>query len=194
MKSKNRKCSQCKTKGAIESGIVSGLQWFCGEPCRAMFNLAKFEKDRDKILSKAKKLAKTESRSAVLQLRLKDKSYRKKQAQAAFNAYIRERDRAEPCISCGRHHQGQYHAGHYRTVGAHPELRFNELNCHKQCSVCNNHKSGNIAEYRISLIKKIGIDMVDWLEGKHEPMKYSCDDLLAIEQEYKLKLKELKCQ
>ena len=88
--------------------------------------------------------------------RIKTRSEFAREAQNAFNAYIRERDKTLPCISCGRHHQGQYHAGHYQTVGSHPELRFSELNVHKQCSVCNNHKSGNIVEYRINLIKKIG--------------------------------------
>jgi len=33
-----------------------------------------------------------------------------REAQAAFNSYIRERDRGLPCISCGRHHTGAYDA------------------------------------------------------------------------------------
>lgn len=121
-----------------------------------------------------------------------DKSLRTRCAQTAFNAYIRERDNKKPCVSCGRHHQGQYHAGHYRSVGAHPELRFEELNCHRQCSVCNNHKSGNIAEYRIELIKRIGLEKVEWLEGPHKPKKLTCADLKEIELYYKAKLKELR--
>ena len=116
---------------------------------------------------------------------------RKREAQKAFNAYIRELDKLEPCISCQRHHEGQYHAGHYKTAGGFPELRFEPLNCHKQCSACNNYLSGNITEYRINLISKIGMKAVEWLEGPHEPKKYTCEDLLAIEKEYKLKLKSL---
>lgn len=120
-----------------------------------------------------------------------DRSFRAKEAQKAFNSYIRNRDKESPCISCQRHHEGQYHAGHYRSVGACPELRFEELNNNKQCAPCNNHLSGNITEYRINLIKKIGLDKVNWLEGPHEPKKYTCAELKEIELEYKNKLKAL---
>lgn len=120
-----------------------------------------------------------------------DKTYRTRSAQRAFNADIRRRDIHDNCISCNRPHGGQYHAGHYRSVGAHPELRFEELNCHKQCSACNNHLSGNIADYRINLIKKIGIKKVEWLEGPHEPKKYTCAELKEIEFFYKKQLKML---
>lgn len=122
---------------------------------------------------------------------IKSRSEWLKEAQVAVNAYIRERDRHEPCISCGRWHQGQWHAGHYRTVKAAPELRFNELNIHKQCAPCNGPMSGNIVEYRIRLIQKIGLAKVEWLEGKHEPAKYTIEDAKRIKSEYKAKLKEL---
>jgi hypothetical protein len=114
-----------------------------------------------------------------------------KDAQIAFNAFIRERDRDLPCVSCGRHHQGQYHAGHYRTTAAAPELRFEPLNVWKQCAPCNNHKSGNLIEYRIELVKRIGVARVEWLEGPHEPKRYTVEDLKAIKAEYRAKLREL---
>jgi predicted nucleic acid-binding Zn ribbon protein len=117
--------------------------------------------------------------------KLKTKADWMREAQAVFNKYIRERDRDLPCISCGRHHAGQYHAGHYRATKAAPGLRFDEQNCHKQCSVCNNHMSGNILEYRINLIKKIGIEAVEKLEGPHEPKRYTVEDLQAIIRTYK---------
>ena len=120
-----------------------------------------------------------------------DKSLRTKEAQKAFNSYIRKRDNKEPCISCQRHHEGQYHAGHYKSTGSSPELRFEELNNNKQCAPCNNHLSGNIENYRINLIKKIGLDKVEWLEGPHEPKKYTCAELKEIELMYKSKLKEI---
>ena len=101
------------------------------------------------------------------------------------------RDAKEPCISCGRYHEGQYHAGHYRSVGSTPELRFNELNCHKQCSVCNNYLSGNAIEYRRGLVAKIGIDQVEWVEGKHEPNKYTIDEIVQIKKYYQQKIKDI---
>ena len=113
------------------------------------------------------------------------------EAQSVFNRYIMERDKDEPCISCGRYHSGQYHAGHYRTTAAAPELRFSEYNCHKQCAPCNNHKSGNIVDYRIRLKEKIGRDKLAWVEGPHEPQKWTIDDIKEIKYYFKQRLREI---
>jgi len=131
------------------------------------------------------KAYKAETRVMKKASRDTDRSYWTKKVQAEFNRWIRERDKLLPCISCQRHHTGQYHAGHYKSVGSSPELRFSELNCHKQCSPCNNHLSGNIASYRGHLIAKIGICQVEWLEGPHDPAKYSMDDLKNLHDKYK---------
>ena len=145
-------------------------------------------------VANTKKLAESKTRSELTagRNRLKSRSDWLKEAQAVFNLYIRLRDYGEPCISCGRHHSGQYHAGHYLSVGARPELRFEEWNVHKQCSVCNNHLSGNIVLYRNGLAKKSGIDVVEWLEGPHESKHYSVDDIKEIIAVYKKKVKEYK--
>lgn len=114
-----------------------------------------------------------------------------REAQAAFNAFIRARDHDQPCISCGRFHDGSFDAGHYRSVGAAPALRFDENNVHKQCVPCNQHKSGNVVEYRIRLVEKIGRVAVEWLEREPPPAKYTIEDAQQIKARYKLKLKEL---
>jgi hypothetical protein len=80
---------------------------------------------------------------------------------------------------------GQIHAGHYRSVGAHPELRFEPDNCHAQCAQCNNFKSGNLTEYRANLIKKIGLQRVEWLEGPQEKRKFSIEELKELLTHYK---------
>lgn len=126
------------------------------------------------------------------QERIKSRGDHLREAQAAFNEFIRLRDAHEPCISCGRHHDGQYHAGHYRTVGANPELRFDEDNVHKQCAPCNNHKSGDIVNYRINLVAKLGAERVARLEGPHEPQKLSKEEIKAIKAHYRAKVRELK--
>ena len=124
-------------------------------------------------------------------IRLKSRREWLQDAQKAFNAYIRLRDKGLPCISCGRMHKGQMQAGHYLSVGAHPELRFLEINVHSQCVPCNDHLSGNIIRYRPNLISKIGLDQVEWLEGNHEPAKYSIEELQEIRRIYKEKLKNI---
>lgn len=127
----------------------------------------------------------------VKKVRDGDRSYWLKKAQTAFNAYIRARDAGQPCISCQRHHQGQIHAGHYRSVGSCPELRFEPLNVFAQCAPCNTHLSGNLVRYRQNLLAKIGPDKLDWLEGPHEPKRYTISDLKQIEADYKAKLRDI---
>lgn len=124
--------------------------------------------------------------------KLKSRADHAKDTQQAFNEWVRLRDSDLPCVSCGRHHDGQYHAGHYRTVAANPAIRFEPLNAHKQCAPCNNHKSGDIVNYRIELVKRIGAEAVEWLEGPHEAKKYTIEQLKAMTAEYRAKTRELK--
>jgi len=124
--------------------------------------------------------------------KLKSRADHMRETQVVFNEWIRLRDAALPCVSCGRHHEGQYHAGHYRTVGANPELRFEPLNVWKQCAPCNNHLSGNLVNYRISLLQRIGAANVDWLEGPHEAQRYTIEQLKAKKSDYRALIRELK--
>ena len=105
------------------------------------------------------------------------------------------RDAELGCVSCDKPKDwgGQWHAGHYKTVGARPDLRFNEKNCHKQCSVCNNHLSGNLAAYRIELINRIGIAAVEELErDTAKAGQLRATDYLALHKYYQGKIKELR--
>ncbi len=148
---------------------------------------------RQKAIKESAEKAKAE-RKADKTKREKLKSLRDwlRDAQAAVNAYVRERDKEKPCISCGRFHQGAYDAGHYRSTGSNPALRFHLDNIHRQCVPCNQHKGGNAIEYRLGLIKRIGIERVEWLEGPHAPAKYNIEQARAIRDEFRAKLKALK--
>ena len=176
---RKKKCKSCGEKFAA----IRPLQSVCGPSCAFNLVVAKRLADAEKSRRAVKKsaLEKIKTRGDYL-----------KECQQAFNAWIRERDYAEPCISCGRHHVGKYDAGHYRTVGAHPELRFHPDNCHKQCVPCNNHLSGNIVEYRKGLLAKIGQERLDWLEGKHEPVKYVIDEIKEMTKQFRAEAKRLK--
>ena len=174
-KLKPKKCKIC----LVEFRPISAWQVVCCYEHAIAWTKIETEKKERSELRKAKQ--KIKARSAWM-----------REAQAAFNAYIRERDFFIPCISCGRFHEGQWHAGHYRTTKAEPELRFDEDNCHKQCQPCNTHLSGNLSNYRAGLLEKIGPDRLAYLEGPHEPKKYTIDDLRHIKKSYQLKLRELK--
>lgn len=158
--------------------------------CSPMCGLAIKDVNREKARKALSQIERKEIK--VRKEKLKNRADHMQETQVVFNEWIRLRDAALPCVSCGRHHEGQYHAGHYRTVGANPELRFEPLNAWKQCAPCNNHKSGDIVNYRITLVQRIGADKVAWLEGPHDPKRYTIEDLKAMKADYRGKIKELK--
>jgi hypothetical protein len=181
---KQKICKICKKKYTP----TKPLQQVCSISCAYKYSEKQVHKESI-IIQKEKRKKQTQDRINIM-----TRNEWVKLAQNVFNKYIRVRDSKLPCISCQRHHAGQYHAGHYRTTGAAPQLRFNENNVHKQCSACNNHMSGNLIEYRINLIKKIGEDAVINLEQNSETEKYTISELQEIIQTYKSKIKEIEHQ
>tara|TARA_R110000782_G_scaffold109127_1_gene197931 strand:+ start:1632 stop:2168 length:537 start_codon:yes stop_codon:yes gene_type:complete len=112
--------------------------------------------------------------------------------QTVFNTYIRTRDKELPCVSCGKNNDKQFHAGHYRSVGSCPELRFSELNVWRQCATCNTYLHGNLIEYRKELINRIGVDKVELLEGHQPSNKMMIPEIKEKIKEYKAKINSLK--
>jgi hypothetical protein len=121
-----------------------------------------------------------------------------REAQTAFNAFIRARDKGKPCICCGRFPEGSaltggdWDCGHYRSTGSASHLRFHEDNAHRQLKVCNRHGAGRAVDYRIGLIARIGLARVEALEASNEPHKWTREELIAIRDTYRAKLKALK--
>ncbi|MDQ0571495.1 hypothetical protein QFZ42_003329 [Variovorax paradoxus] len=120
-----------------------------------------------------------------------------REAQTAFNAFIRERDRDQPCICCGQplgtgSVGGAFDCGHYRSVGSASHLRFDVRNAHAQRKHCNRYGAGRAVDYRIGLIARIGLSAVEALEASNVPHKWERDELIAIKAMYVQKLKELR--
>lgn len=141
--------------------------------------------------AKAEKVAQVKERKADRQKRerLKTKGEWTREAQAAFNAFIRARDAGQPCICCGRTSTGaasggEWDAGHYRSRGSAPHLRFDERNVHAQLKQCNRYDSGNVVGYRLGLIARIGLAAVDALEADQAPRHYSIEQLRGIKAHY----------
>ncbi len=106
--------------------------------------------------------------------------------QIVINQWIVQvRDKDKPCCTCGTSNPDiKYDAGHYRTRGACPELRFEESNIHKQCSVkCNQHGSGMRKEYQGFIIFNYGEDKLTWLDEKHKPLKEQYSDYEAVKEQ-----------
>ena len=178
------KCKVCKQPFKKSSA----WQTICKTNPDCVIDLAK------SIIEKRKQASDKKDRKELKERKeaIKTASDYNKEAQTAFNAFIRARDAKDPCISCGRHHDGQYHAGHYRSRGAASHLRFNEDNVHKQCAPCNTHLSGNAINYRIGLIEKIGLERVEILERDNVPRKYTKEGLIEIKKQYQKMTKEIK--
>lgn len=119
----------------------------------------------------------------------------KTEAQAAFNAWIRWRDRFQTCICCGKPFEpskpgGSMDAGHFRSIGSAPHLRFNEDNCHSQRKNCNRPGGTTYDRYRAGLVARIGLERVEIIEADQDPLRYRAEDYRRIRDEYREKLKE----
>lgn len=185
-------CSICKTKFKPK---YSTLEKWCSEDCEYEYNvkqavkaglkerlrLAKERKQKDKAVMSAMK-----ERSMTLQDWIK-------LCQIVFNSFIRLRDKDRECISSGRPLTGKYDAGHFRSAGAYPNLRFEEDNCHGQTVHDNRDKHGNLIEYRERLIVRIGMERFEALEAKKNiPRNYTIPEVKELIQYYRQKIKELK--
>jgi len=172
-----RTCKSCQNKFEPKYNTI---QPTCSIQCAIDYANDKKLKERRKDTRKRKQV-----------LLDQDRGYQIKKAQESFNAYIRERDKHENCVSCQRQPKKR-NAGHFKSIGGYPELRFHEFNCHLQCEHCNTYLSGNIGPYRELLVDRIGQRNVEWLEGPHKPQKLSIEDIKEIRQYYKQQLKYLK--
>ena len=193
-----RKCKQCGEYREAAAGVKVPSGWFCSNDHAVAFAMDSAKKKRDRAIAKQRseivkkeKAERQEHKQRVSDV--KPLSYWMKRAQAAFNAWIRERDSGKPCVSCGHPDDGsrQRHASHYRSVGACSFLRFNELNVNASCSICNNWLSGNIGNYRVELINRIGIERVEWLECQPKTKRWTREELQDVERIYKERLRAL---
>ncbi len=178
---KPKRCAMCSQMYTPRPGAQPFEVW-CSITCGVELGRERAEKALMKRQAKEQRERKVS---------LKPRSKWLQEAQAAFNGWVRERDAGQPCISCGRHHNGKWNAGHYRTVGAMPSLRFNAYNVHRQCEPCNSHLSGNLVEYRLNLIRKVGQARVDWLEGPHPTKNYDIVYLRRVKSIFTRRAKQL---
>ncbi len=123
-----------------------------------------------------------------------------KEAQVAVNAYVRQRDKDKGCFVCGKPFDfsdslgGVMDAGHFRGRGAAPQHRFNELNIMGECKPCNSSWGAKPHEVRAGAIRRIGLDAVESLEADNRPHKWTREELIAVRDYYKTKLKALLAQ
>lgn len=191
---KPAKPKKCRVATCRASFVPSRMGQAVCSPACAMIDAPRHEPRARKALADIER-----KDIKVRKEKLKTRADHLREAQAAVNEYVRLRDAHLPCISCDSTPNdndlmtgSRWDAGHYRSVGACPELRFEPLNIHRQCVKCNRNLSGNAVEYRIRLVQRIGAEKVAWLEGLHAPCKYTVEEIKAIKSKFRAKTKELK--
>ena len=181
------KCPHCK--GKLDPG--QRIHPACIAPW-ADAQEVKAQRKADKQARMAAKVERTETRRRREAIKTLPELHR--EAQAAFNAFIRARDRGEPCICCGLPLSagdvgGAFDCGHYRSVGSAPQLRYHEDNAHGQRKQCNRWGAGRAVDYRLGLIARIGLERVEALESINTPHKWTREELVAIRETYRAKLR-----
>jgi hypothetical protein len=199
-KAKIIKAKRCKAPGClIEFMPRRPMQKACSPGCALSMVAAANAK-------KAKAVAKADRKETKAKLeKLKSRNDWMREAQMAFNRYIRLRDEGKPCICCGQLENdegwkpgGSWDAGHFLGRGAYPELKFDEMNCHRQLKSCNAGsskyaKKGRTVSkgYREGLIARVGLAEVERLEGPHPAKHYTIPELQEIKSIYMMKAKGL---
>jgi len=130
-----------------------------------------------------------------------------KKVQKTFNEFIRLRDIIKTedgsliakCISCNKtwllntpSDWKNYHASHYFLENKYQSVRYDEVNVNGACSYCNRFLHGNLAEYEIGLVKKVGIDRVEHLKIRRNFLKKY--DMIELEELNNLYLEKIKVQ
>ena len=163
MKSTNRRCAECKKKVDSSEALYGGLKAFCCYECLRKF----IDSERGQKAVRSVKRQDLKERKEKLKTR---RDYLK-EAQAAFNRYVRIRDEERPCISCGSLLQEQKQGGvrdcgHMLSRGAYPDARhrFGLDNTASQCVKCNRFLSGNVANFRKGMIARWGVHRIEAME------------------------------
>lgn len=182
------KCKICKQPYIKRNS----LQKVCSVECAIKLSKEQARKKREKLDKQAR--LESKKRLSALKEENKTKGQLIKEAQEAVNRYIRVRDENKECISCGtplisEKLGGGFDAGHYRSRGAAPHLRFYTLNIHGQCKRCNRYLGGNYHEYRVGLIERLGIKKVEEIEADNRERKYTEEDLRQIKRIFTKKVK-----
>ncbi|MBU9566254.1 recombination protein NinG [Burkholderia multivorans] len=185
---KPKKCREC---GVVFTPARS-LQKVCSTACA----VALTEKEKARKLARAQRAERKSLREALE--KAKTRGTHMKEAQAAFNAYVRERDYGLSCISCGLPPRqvfgGAVDCGHYRSIGSASQHRFNLKNCAAQCVKCNRFLGSNSVEMRKGMIARFGLDAIEALEADQASRKFDIEYLTRLKRIFRKKTRRAKAR
>src|SRR5438067_2190421 len=193
---KPKKCTNRACRAPYLPDLKRPWKNWCSDDCALVIALDKLAKQ------KATKAKAERAEDKAKKQQLKKKGDYLHEAQAAFNAYIRLRDRDEACICCGNPDArgaaglgGGWDAGHWISRGHASHLRFHELNVHKQRKGCNRPGGTTRAKYRVGLVARVGEAAVQELEAlEYAPTekRWTVEELVEVAKTYHAKLRDLK--
>ena len=180
---KPKKCKNpaCRQPFTPANSMQSVCHYKCG------LALAAIERKRKESITAKLDRQKTRERRA----KLKSRADYMREAQQAWNRYVRARDAGFPCASCGAMPSqkigGTIDCSHYRSVGSSPHMRFHLHNAAAACVRCNRDLSGNVVELRKGLIERIGEEKVLAVEADQSVRKYTIDYLVRLKKVFSKK-------
>lgn len=195
------KTVKCKASGCTNTfpRIVGDIRSWCCVDCGYSIAIAKQQAKAKRDNSAAVKQAKAdraERRKADRAIKLEySRSKRLDILQNLVNRWVLlVRDAGKGCYTCGTTADIKYDAGHFFTRKARPDIRYELLNIHKQCSQnCNVFGSGMRNEYEKRFIHDYGHQAFDDLQRERPGLKVQFPDAESIEsaiKEWRMKLRE----
>lgn len=160
----------------------NGFHVYCDWKCALVGAANKTQADK-RLLAKADREATKEQKRINMTY-----TQRVNEVKLIFQAWIRQRDANDACISCGSTTAEIWDGGHYKKAELYKGLIFNELNVNKQCRKCNTYLGGNESNYRTGLVAKFGIELVEDLErlaNETRYKKWDNEELESIKKKYK---------
>lgn len=182
------KTKKCKVCGS-EFTPSKPMQKVCSLACAlSIASLEKAKRERT-ALAADKKLTREKLDA------MKTRSDWAKEAQAEVNKYVRLRDMGKGCITCGARPEqkagGTMDAGHFRSVGSAPHLRFFTSQIAAQCVTCNRYQGGRALDFRRALVERRGAEWVEALEAMHGTAKFDIEYLKRIKTIFAKKARRL---
>lgn len=214
MSNRKKRCKQCKEYVDVKNGLHVPVGFFCCFNHAREFATLALVKRQQAQRAKAKQSQAKRSKANSAALRdhnAQDLGWQHKQTQKAFNKmrkleekkWFKDRGLEPECISCGKHLGGdQWCCGHFKTLGAQPELRYDRRNTYLQHNYnCNKNLSGDITGtkttrgYKNGLRERFGAAegqaIIDYCESHTASKKWTCDELDTFRKECNEKIRIL---
>ncbi|MEI7998878.1 MAG: recombination protein NinG [Candidatus Omnitrophota bacterium] len=171
----------CKTCGLKPKYANSNFCWGC-------------LKAREKTIKEEKAFLKKERHESTKGFKESLRKTLHKKAWKLMSEIVRRTganlDGYNECYTCGAvKRYTEMNAGHYK----HDRLDFDFRNVRCQCVKCNQHNSGELDLYAERLIRENGLEWFNKLvQDSWRHKGYSVEDLVAIIEDLKIKLENLK--